>query len=610
MQADLSKPFRHPRKHYRRVLMQQGRVQLDSDWNEQVDILLHYLQALAADLTGPHGTPMLADGSPGTGFDIEEDEELRRDFLILPGHYYVDGILCENDRTRRYRHQPDYPELPESAELEDDGEYVVYLDVWERHITYVEDPRIREIALGGPDTTTRSRVVCQVKVLPIEDDDLDEEGEELNAPPEEWVRKRLLASTGVYALSTARLCARVRPDRPSTDPCIVSPTSRYRGLENQLYRVEIHEGWRARDREEREGEEEREEEREDARRAERREERSEGRREEREEGERRQEGEEGEWHEEHEEEEREWAEAEEEEEEEEERREREGTARRGPTFKWSRENASVIFPIRSIEGNTVTLDNLGRDERLGLQTGDWVEIIDDVYDLHRSADPLLRVTAPPDPVRMKVTLDHAPTAGRKARHPFLRRWDQRSEHGATLRSGAVPIVEDRWIDLEDGIQVRFVPGRSYRTGDYWLIPARTATGEIEWPRDEGRPECLRPQGIVHHYAPLGRIEVDDGEIEVIDDYRRALLRPWAHIEEEEDEEEEEARHERKEEEEEKEKKEREKDEHEREDEGEEGEKKEEKAEGEVGTVEEKEERPRRHRKRRAEEPETEEKEER
>ena len=67
MQADISRPFRHPRKHYRRVLMQQGRVQLDADWNEQVDILLHYLQTLAADLTGPHGVPMRANGQPGSG---------------------------------------------------------------------------------------------------------------------------------------------------------------------------------------------------------------------------------------------------------------------------------------------------------------------------------------------------------------------------------------------------------------------------------------------------------------------------------------------------------------------------------------------------------------
>ncbi len=215
---------------------------------------------------------------------------------------------------------------------------------------------------------------------------------------------------------------------------------------------------------------------------------------------------------------------------------------------------------------------------------------------------------------MQVTLSDTPKAGKKARHPFLRRWDQREDHGITLREGAIPIVEDRWIDLEDGIQVRFVPGRSYRTGDYWLIPARTKTGEIEWPRDEGRPECLRPSGIVHHYAPLARIDVDDGEIEVIDDYRRALLRPWAQIVEEEDEEEggEEARHEREEGEEKKEKKQKkegEKGEHEHEDE-EEGEEKEAAAEGAVGTVKERDERPGRQRKRRTEEPEPEGEEER
>jgi hypothetical protein len=204
----------------------------------------------------------------------------------------------------------------------------------------------------------------------------------------------------------------------------VSPTSRYRGLENQLYRVEIHHGWRARDREEPEREEEREEERGEARRAEHREARREGREEEREEGEwgeGREGREEGESREEHEEEEREWAEAEEEEEEEERegRHERQGAPRRGPTFKWSRENASVIFPIRSIDGTKVTLDHLGHDERLGLHVGDWVEVIDDVYDLHRRADDLLRITAPPDPVKMQVTLNRAPTAGKQTRHPFF-----------------------------------------------------------------------------------------------------------------------------------------------------------------------------------------------
>ena len=37
---------------------------------------------------------------------------------------------------------------------------------WERHITWLEDERIREVGLGGPDTATRAQVVWQVKTNP------------------------------------------------------------------------------------------------------------------------------------------------------------------------------------------------------------------------------------------------------------------------------------------------------------------------------------------------------------------------------------------------------------------------------------------------------------
>ena len=42
------------------------------------------------------------------------------------------------------------------------------------------------------------------------------------------------------AVSTGRLAARAEPDPSSTDPCIVPEEAGYRRLENQLYRVEIH----------------------------------------------------------------------------------------------------------------------------------------------------------------------------------------------------------------------------------------------------------------------------------------------------------------------------------------------------------------------------------
>jgi hypothetical protein len=51
--------------------------------------------------------------------------------------------------------------------------------------------------------------------------------------------------------------------------------------------------------------------------------------------------------------------------------------------------------------------------------------------------------------------------------------------------------------------VRFEAG-SYRTGDYWLVPARTVMGDVEWPVDgAGEPLAEPRRGIRHHYARIG-----------------------------------------------------------------------------------------------------------
>src|SRR2546421_6827947 len=88
MKADLTRNTFNPFKHFSGVLMQQGRVQLDADWNEQGSILLHYLRTLATDLIGEHG-------GGGGGFKISALDGASGDFQIGVGHYYVDGILCE-----------------------------------------------------------------------------------------------------------------------------------------------------------------------------------------------------------------------------------------------------------------------------------------------------------------------------------------------------------------------------------------------------------------------------------------------------------------------------------------------------------------------------------
>ena len=89
-----------------------------------------------------------------------------------PGRLYVDGIQIEASPriTRPTIIQPFFPPqlagFPPAA-LPATGDAVVYLDVWDREVTYIEDPELLDVALGGADTTTRRQTVWQVRVDPM-----------------------------------------------------------------------------------------------------------------------------------------------------------------------------------------------------------------------------------------------------------------------------------------------------------------------------------------------------------------------------------------------------------------------------------------------------------
>jgi len=435
MKGDFSRQTFDAGNRFLRVLMQQGRVQLDADWNEQVAILLHHLQTFAADLIGPHGGPYGVD----LGFAIREKIEnaVLSDLRISNGRYYVAGILCENPIEVTYFTQDDYP-IDKTKNPLPNTPFLVYLDVWERHVTMVEVPDLREKALGGADTATRSKLVCQVKTVGVNT------GPSCSSVPWQTLLNQWQPANRGMLKARAQ-----KPAKPETDLCSISPEARYRGAENQLYRVEIHAGGAA------------------------------------------------------------------------------GTA----TFKWSRDNGVTVFPIKELRTNAsgaspttiVTVTHLGRDQRFGLAEGDWVEIVDDDYALLERAEKLLKVIRI-DPVNLLVTLEGTPASGTgldKNKNPFLRRWDHKAGNpakgGLELRDGAAIIREGsgdtNWLNLEDGVQIQFQTqfqtGATYRTGDYWLIPARTITGDIEWPMQEDPadknkliPKAQPPHGVTHHYAPL------------------------------------------------------------------------------------------------------------
>src|SRR5438128_12525247 len=88
-----------PRRDHAGVLMQQGRVQLDSDWNEQVELLDRRLRAETTDIIGravvPRETP--------DGFRIEA---IGGALTIGRGRMYVDGLLAENHGAGAAEYDP------------------------------------------------------------------------------------------------------------------------------------------------------------------------------------------------------------------------------------------------------------------------------------------------------------------------------------------------------------------------------------------------------------------------------------------------------------------------------------------------------------------------
>jgi len=221
-----------PLTQYTRVLQQQGRVQLDADWNEQGDILLHYLRTLARDLIGPFGTP-------DDGFLVGvQGEGEKADLTVGGGRFYVDGLLCENRLAAAAKNVP-YGGQPHPEPLPKTFPLLVYLDVWERHVTYHQDDALGEVALGGADTASRAQVAWRVRAVPYSTltNDTSFAKKVVWTNWEEWQKAWQSPDRG-------RLKAQADRGGDDTDPCTASPDARYRGMENQLYRVEVQ-GWNA-----------------------------------------------------------------------------------------------------------------------------------------------------------------------------------------------------------------------------------------------------------------------------------------------------------------------------------------------------------------------------
>jgi hypothetical protein len=419
MKGDFSRIRFEKNKHYTAVLEQQGRVDLDADANEQRAIDLTLRETINTDVIGRYGAPEF-----DAGFAINIDNS--NHILIGPGRYYVDGILCENKDWVDYDSQPyligtaqNESQLINQLSRAAAGSTLgLVLEVWQRLVTPLDDPCLLEPALGQADTTARLQTVWRVvgSINPAS----TAAG---NIQPGDPIGQLPPCCQALYQGTSAQHGGKMGAGlNQAGSDCGCQPIAAagYQGLENQLYRVEIHNPGDI------------------------------------------------------------------------------NTA----TFKWSRENGSVLASVTSVAAGSpiITVSTLGPDANLGFQPGQWVELSDDTYQFGDTPNQhgLLFQIQSVAPATMQVTMTTPVFGIDTTQNARMRRWDQA---GASAASSGIH-VSGTPIPLENGIQVDF-KGGPFQTGDYWTVPARTANGQIDWPPCGGDGDHFQSAGYIRiHRAPL------------------------------------------------------------------------------------------------------------
>jgi len=201
-------------------LQQQGRVHLDADWNELAASLTDSVRLSIDALLG--GSAAVGTGFKGSG---QADESLS----FESGTYFVGGYRVVAPSAVQLGDQPFQPAADvEFPPKEGDGDNTLfYLDVWVRHVTARSRPELAEVALRGPDTTTRGILTWQVRAIRITE-------ATANTVRSGWldIEDRIRPRTRATMRAWLELAE-------TLEPCLDDIAGGYTGPNNQLYRFEV-----------------------------------------------------------------------------------------------------------------------------------------------------------------------------------------------------------------------------------------------------------------------------------------------------------------------------------------------------------------------------------
>jgi|GEM_PF-2107439 len=226
MATDVARLSYDPARGYRGVVPQQGRVSLEAEQNEQRVLDTEERRLALLDVIGPAGTPDNGYAvSGGTGYEI----------VVGGGTMYVGGWRLSLDDDLGDYHQPDW--LDRGRGWKESGREHVVLMVTDTDVTAVEDPALYEVALGGPDSSARTKLLQRIVRLPTDGPTC---AEALDDDRRLWTRQGLHFDPATMALtSSSRLQVSWEGDPEPANPCEPSSTGGYLGAENQLVRVQI-----------------------------------------------------------------------------------------------------------------------------------------------------------------------------------------------------------------------------------------------------------------------------------------------------------------------------------------------------------------------------------
>jgi Family of unknown function (DUF6519)/IPT/TIG domain len=244
MAGDRARVSYDPSRKWRGLIAQQGRVTVEADWNEAATISDARDRLVTLDVVGTVGTPdsgysvtaVVSAGTPATPTG---------DLTIGPGTLYLGGERLDLDAPVTYSAQPEWldystdplwvaPPVPPTTGTSYE---LVYLLAFEQEVSAVEDPALADVALGGPDTMARRRILQHVVRTPSQSPACGAAWSAFTGSLAGQGLQFDATSMMIESQTTLQVSFTNAPASPG--PCQPVATGGYLGAENQLIRVMV-----------------------------------------------------------------------------------------------------------------------------------------------------------------------------------------------------------------------------------------------------------------------------------------------------------------------------------------------------------------------------------